>query len=127
MAPPNSEHTVSSAGERGICSILTGQPSCGNPSECKSPKNYSYLCDPKLLAFLRQLAATMPRMVIQVTGFISHQFHCKVGLAATAIFEGMARFERSCFGRWRRFMKLSLNAFVFCISCENRSDLNEYG
>ena len=128
------QHTVcdinflqKSAGERGIRSGRTGQISFAVRASTNHLK-VSYLCDPKLLAFLRQLAASMPGMVVQVTGFISHQFHCKLGRTAAALFEGMACFELCSFGRWWCFVPCSLDTFVFCfcVNCENRSDLKEY-
>lgn len=85
-----------------------------------------YLFDPKLLAFFRKLTTPMPRMVVQVTGFVGHQFHCKLGRTTTAILESMARFEVCCFGRRRSFVPLSLDAFVFRIKCVNRNHLKDY-
>ena len=97
------------------------------------PENKAYLSDPRVylfnpkgLTFCWESTAAMPGMVVQIAGFVGHQFHRKGCVATTAFFKGMASFELGCFGRGRLFVPLSFYALVYILLCIYIKGLKEY-
>ena len=80
----------------------------------------THLLHPKFLAFFRELTASVPWMIVQISGFIGNKFNSESGSATAAVLEGMTSLEVACFGWRRRFVIPSSNAFVFTSDRENK-------
>ena len=80
----------------------------------------THLLHPKFLAFFRELTTSVPRMIVQISGFIGNKFNSESGSATAAVLEGMTSLEVACFGWRRRFVIQSSNAFVFTSDTENK-------
>lgn len=107
----------------GVFNDLFLQP--GNEAYLSDPPRV-YLFNPKGLTFCWESTAAMPGMVVQIAGFVGHQFHRKGCVATTAFFKGMASFELGCFGRGRLFVPLSFYALVYILLCIYIKGLKEY-